>query len=117
MTGKLRSAAERIRHLLEEMEIANRVGVDMFEVGKHHRKEFADSAPSVLLDATAACTKCIHLASAVTVLSADDPVRAPQRLATIDLISQGWIEMIVGRGSFVPERVRVLSPFFLWIRL
>lgn len=101
VTGKLRSAAERIGHLLEEMEMADRVGVDVFGIGEHHRKEFADSAPSVLLAAAAARTKRLRLASAVTVLSADDPVRVFQQFATIDLISQGRIEMVVGRGSFV----------------
>lgn len=101
VTGVLRSPAERIRHLLEEIELADRTGVDVFGIGEHHRKEFADSAPSVLLAAAAARTKRIRLASAVTVLSADDPVRIFQQFATIDLISQGRIEIVAGRGSFV----------------
>lgn len=101
VTGKLRSAAERIEHLLEEIELADRVGVDVFGIGEHHRKEFADSAPSVLLAAAAARTKHIRLTSAVTVLSADDPVRVFQQFSTIDLISKGRIEVVVGRGSFV----------------
>lgn len=100
VTGRLRSAAERIRHLLEEIELADRTGVDVFGIGEHHRREFADSAPSVLLAAAAARTKRIRLASAVTVLSADDPVRVFQQFATIDLISQGRVEIVAGRGSF-----------------
>ncbi len=91
---------EAIRHLLERIETADRVGLDVFGVGEHHRAEFLDSAPSVILAAAAARTKRIRLTSAVTVLSAADPVRVFQQFATLDLISQGRAEMVVGRGSF-----------------
>ncbi|MBB5353486.1 putative LLM family oxidoreductase [Haloferula luteola] len=101
VTGALRSAGERIQDLLEEIEKADEVGVDVFGIGEHHRKEFADSAPVVLLAAAAARTRRIRLASAVTVLSAADPVRVFQEFATLDLISGGRAEIIAGRGSFV----------------
>ena len=91
---------EAIQHLLERIETADRVGLDVFGVGEHHRAEFLDSAPSVILAAAAARTKRIRLTSAVTVLSAADPVRVFQQFATLDLISQGRAEMVVGRGSF-----------------
>jgi probable LLM family oxidoreductase len=91
---------EAIQHLLERIETADRVGLDVFGVGEHHRAEFLDSAPSVILAAAAARTKRIKLTSAVTVLSAADPVRVFQQFATLDLISQGRAEMVVGRGSF-----------------
>ncbi len=100
-TGKLRGAQERIHDLLEEIERADHVGVDVFGIGEHHRKEFADSAPAVLLAAAAARTHNIRLASAVTVLSAADPVRVFQEFATLDLISGGRAEIIAGRGSFI----------------
>ena len=92
--------AEAIQHRLERIETADRVGLDVFGVGEHHRAEFLDSAPSVILAAAAARTKRIRLTSAVTVLSAADPVRVFQQFATLDLISQGRAEMVVGRGSF-----------------
>jgi probable LLM family oxidoreductase len=91
---------DAIQHLLERIETADRVGLDVFGVGEHHRAEFLDSAPSVILAAAAARTKRIKLTSAVTVLSAADPVRVFQQFATLDLISQGRAEMVVGRGSF-----------------
>ena len=91
---------DAIRHLLERIETADRVGLDVFGVGEPHRAEFLDSAPSVILAAAAARTKRIRLTSAVTVLSAADPVRVFQQFATLDLISQGRAEMVVGRGSF-----------------
>lgn len=91
---------EAIQHLLERIETADRVGLDVFGVGEHHRAEFLDSAPSVILAAAAARTQRIKLASAVTVLSAADPVRVFQQFATLDLVSQGRAEMVVGRGSF-----------------
>lgn len=100
-TGKLRGASERIRDLLEEIERADQAGVNVFGIGEHHRKEFADSAPVVLLAAAAARTRNIRLASAVTVLSAADPVRVFQEFATLDLISGGRAEIIAGRGSFI----------------
>lgn len=91
---------EAIQHLLERIEIADRVGLDVFGVGEHHRAEFLDSAPSVILAAAAARTERIKLTSAVTVLSAADPVRVFQQYATLDLVSKGRAEMVVGRGSF-----------------
>ncbi|MFT5194029.1 MAG: putative LLM family oxidoreductase [Cellvibrionaceae bacterium] len=86
--------------LLERMEHADRVGLDSFGIGQHFRKEFLDSAPAVILAAAAARTKNIRLHSAVTVLSSADPVRVFQEFATLDLVSQGRAEMVVGRGSF-----------------
>lgn len=91
---------EAIQHLLERIETADRVGLDVFGVGEHHRAEFLDSSPSVILAAAAARTQRIKLTSAVTVLSAADPVRVFQQFATLDLVSQGRAEMVVGRGSF-----------------
>lgn len=89
-----------IQHLLERIQTADRVGLDVFGVGEHHRVEFLDSAPSVILAAAAARTQRIKLTSAVTVLSAADPVRVFQQFATLDLVSHGRAEMVVGRGSF-----------------
>lgn len=86
--------------LLERMEQADRSGLDIFGIGEHHRREYLDSAPTILLAAAAARTKKIRLSSAVTVLSATDPVRVFQNFATLDLVSQGRAEMVVGRGSF-----------------
>jgi probable LLM family oxidoreductase len=100
-TGETLSAAERLHDLLAEMEMADRVGLDVFGIGEHHRPEFLDSAPAVILAAAAARTKNIRLTSAVTVLSAADPVRVFQEFATLDLISQGRAEIVAGRGSFV----------------
>jgi alkanesulfonate monooxygenase SsuD/methylene tetrahydromethanopterin reductase-like flavin-dependent oxidoreductase (luciferase family) len=91
----------RVQQLLEEVALADRVGVDAYGVGEHHREEYIASSPAVLLAAAAALTKRIRLTSAVTVLSSDDPVRVFQDFATLDLISQGRAEIIVGRGSFV----------------
>ena len=99
--GNQVSAEQRLADLIEEIELADQVGLDVFGIGEHHRKEFLDSAPTVILAAAAARTKRIHLTSAVTVLSAADPVRVFQEFATLDLISRGRAEMIVGRGSFV----------------
>ena len=100
-TGLTLSPLERMHHLLEEIELADRVGLDVFGIGEHHRAEFLDSAPVVILSAAAARTENIRLTSAVTVLSAEDPVRAFQNFATIDLLSRGRAEMIVGRGSSI----------------
>ena len=94
------SPSERLQRLVEQIEYADQIGLDVFGVGEHHRKEFLDSAPAVILAAAAARTKRIHLTSAVTVLSAADPVRVFQEFATLDLLSQGRTEMVVGRGSF-----------------
>src|ERR1700752_3140444 len=86
--------------MLDRIEHADKMGLDVFGIGEHHRKEFLDSAPTLILSAAAARTKRIRLTSAVTVLSAADPVRVFQNFATLDLISQGRAEMVVGRGSF-----------------
>lgn len=99
-TGKLPSATDRMADLLDEVEVADRVGLDVFGIGEHHRAEFLDSAPTVILAAAAARTQQIRLTSAVTVLSAADPVRVFQEFATLDLISKGRAELVVGRGSF-----------------
>jgi len=95
------SAAERLGNLIEEIELADQVGLDVFGIGEHHRKEFLDSAPAVILAAAAARTSRIRLTSAVAVLSAADPVRVFQEFATLDLISQGRAEMVVGRGASI----------------
>ena len=95
------TASDNIIHLLDRMEHADKVGLDIFGIGEHHRKEFLDSAPTMILAAAAARTKRIRLTSAVTVLSAADPVRVFQNFATLDLISKGRAEMVVGRGSFI----------------
>jgi probable LLM family oxidoreductase len=100
VTGVALSPASRMRNLLEEVEHADQVGLDVFGIGEHHRHEFLDSAPAIILAAAAARTRRIRLTSAVTVLSADDPVRVFQNFATLDLLSQGRAEMVVGRGSF-----------------
>jgi probable LLM family oxidoreductase len=100
VTGHTISSAERVRDLLEEIELADQVGLDVFGIGEHHREEFVASAPAVILAAAAARTKNIRLTSAVTVLSSDDPVRVFQDFATLDIISQGRAEIVVGRGSF-----------------
>jgi len=99
-TGKTLSPAERVRNLIEEIELADQVGLDTFGVGEHHRAEYLDSAPVVILAGAATRTKKIRLTSAVTVLSAADPVRVFQNFATLDLLSNGRAEMVVGRGSF-----------------
>ncbi|MBK7038609.1 MAG: LLM class flavin-dependent oxidoreductase [Bacteroidetes bacterium] len=96
--GKQRTQA--LAELLERIEFADKCGLDLFGIGEHHRKEFLDSAPAMILAAAAARTKNIRLTSAVTVLSAADPVRVFQNFATLDLISNGRAEMVVGRGSF-----------------
>jgi probable LLM family oxidoreductase len=98
--GQLRSQAEVLRHVVEEAELADRVGLDAFGVGEHHRPDFAISAPEVMLAAIAARTSRIWLGSAVTVLSTDDPVRVFQRFSTLHAISHGRAEIILGRGSF-----------------
>ncbi|MFN0191238.1 MAG: LLM class flavin-dependent oxidoreductase [Aestuariivirga sp.] len=95
------SAGERLRHLVEEMELADQVGLDVFGVGEHHRPDYAVSAPAVALAAGAARTKRIRLTSAVTVLSSDDPVRVFQEFSILDGISDGRAEIMAGRGSFI----------------
>src|SRR5579864_91297 len=101
ITGHVVTAQERIAHLLEEIELADKVGLDVFGLGEHHRSEYLDSAPAVILAAAAARTTTIRLSSAVTVLSAADPVRVFQEFATLDLLSNGRAEIVAGRGSFV----------------
>jgi probable LLM family oxidoreductase len=94
------SASKSVRQLVERIEFADQIGLDVFGVGEHHRREFLDSAPAVILAAAAARTRHIRLTSAVTVLSDADPVRVFEEFATLDLLSQGRAEMVVGRGSF-----------------
>jgi len=101
VSGLRLSPVQRMQNLLEEIELADQVGLDVFGIGEHHRAEFLDSAPAVILSAAASRTKNIRLSSAVTVLSAADPVRVFQEFATLDLISEGRAEIIAGRGSFV----------------
>lgn len=92
--------SKSLRELLERIELADQAGLSYFGIGEHHRKDFLDSAPSMILAAAAAKTKNIRLGSAVTVLSASDPVRVFQNYATLDLISEGRAEIVAGRGSF-----------------
>src|SRR6478672_3802905 len=92
---------ERLRNLVEEIELADQVGLDVFGLGEHHRPDFAASAPAVVLAAAAERTKRIRLTSAVSVLSSDDPVRVFQQFATLDLLSGGRAEIMAGRGSFI----------------
>jgi probable LLM family oxidoreductase len=100
-TGLTVSALQRMDNLLDEIVLADQVGLDVFGIGEHHRSEFVDSAPPVILGAAATRTKTIRLTSAVTVLSAADPVRIFQEFATLDLISQGRAEIVAGRGSSI----------------
>jgi probable LLM family oxidoreductase len=100
-TSRAVNPSERLQDLVKQIERADQVGLDAFGVGEHHRRDFLDSAPAVILGAAAARTQRILLTSAVTVLSAADPVRVFQEFATLDLLSQGRAEMVVGRGSFV----------------
>ncbi len=99
--GTVASPAQRLEELLDEVVRADQVGFDVFGLGEHHRDGFLDSAPAVILAAIAARTSRIRLTSAVTVLSAADPVRVFQEFATLDLLSHGRAEMVVGRGSFI----------------
>jgi len=101
VTGRPADPARRLAELVEEIELADRVGLDVFGVGEHHRPDFAVSAPAVVLGAAAARSERIRLTSAVTVLSSDDPVRVFQDFATLDLLSEGRAEIMAGRGSFV----------------
>ena len=100
-TGHVVSASDRLRNLVAEIEHADQAGLDAFGIGEHHRREFLDSAPAVILGAAASRTSRIRLTSAVTVLSSADPVRVFQSFATLDLLSAGRAEIVVGRGSFV----------------
>src|SRR5689334_3948604 len=98
--GKPLHAAQVIRNLVEEAVLADEVGVDFIGVGEHHRADFAVSSPEMVLAAIASRTRRIRLGSAVTVLSSDDPIRVFQRFATLDAVSNGRAEVILGRGSF-----------------
>src|SRR6058998_3489200 len=95
------SPSHRLREMIEEIEYADKVGLDVYGIGEHHRKEYLDSAPTIILAAAAARTSRIRLTSAVTVLSSADPVRVFQNFATLDLLSRGRAEMVVGRGSSI----------------
>lgn len=101
LSGGAINAHQRIKDLLEEIQLADQLGLDVFGVGEHHRPDYAVSSPAIILAAAASITKRIKLASAVTVLSSDDPVRVFQDFATVDLISSGRAEIIAGRGSFI----------------
>lgn len=100
VTGRKVTAQERINQLMEEVKLAEQVGLDVFAVGEHHRPDYAASSPAVILGAMAAVTKKIRLSSSVTVLSSDDPVRVFQDFATVDALSNGRAEIMAGRGSF-----------------
>src|SRR5450432_713384 len=100
-SSKVIDDADALAQLLDRIEHADHVGLEIFGIGEHHRKGFLDSAPTLILAAAAARTKRIRLTSAVTVLSAADPVRVFQDFATLDLISNGRAEMVAGRGSFI----------------
>ncbi len=108
-TGLTLSPVERMDNLLEEIVLADKFGLDVFGIGEHHRSEFVDSAPPIILGGAATRTKNIRLTSAVTVLSAADPVRIFQEFATLDLISHGRAEIVAGRGSSTVNSVYVLS--------
>src|SRR6476659_4127562 len=101
VTRQTVSPAQRLRDLLEEIELADQVGLDVFGLGEHHRPDFAVSAPAVALAAGAERTSRIRLTSAVSVISSDDPVRVFQDFATLDLLSGGRAEIMAGRGSFI----------------
>ncbi len=101
VTGRTIDPQQRLRNLVDEARLADQVGLDVYGVGEHHRAEFAVSAPAVVLAAVAARTERIRLTSAVTVLSSDDPVRVFQDFSTLDLLSGGRAEIMVGRGSFI----------------
>jgi probable LLM family oxidoreductase len=100
-TGRAITPEQRVRDLIEEIELAEQVGLDVFGVGEHHRPDFVVSSPAVILGAAAVRTERIRLSSAVTVLSSDDPVRVFQDFATVDLLSGGRAEIMAGRGSFI----------------
>jgi probable LLM family oxidoreductase len=100
-TGRLLDPAQRLRDLMEEVTLADQVGLDVFGIGEHHRPDFLGSAPPIMLAAAAERTKTIRLSTAVTVLSSDDPVRVYEQFATLDLLSGGRAEIMAGRGSFI----------------
>jgi probable LLM family oxidoreductase len=100
-TGLVEHHGDRLRQVVDEAVLAEQVGLDIYAIGEHHRPDFAASAPAVILAAIAARTERIRLSPAVTVLSSDDPVRVYQQFATLDLLSEGRTELLVGRGSFI----------------
>lgn len=101
LTGSGLNGQQRIQELMEEIQLADQLGLDIFGVGEHHRPDYAVSAPAVILGAAAVLTKTIRLSSAVTVLSSDDPVRVFENFSTVDLLSGGLAEIMAGRGSFI----------------
>jgi alkanesulfonate monooxygenase SsuD/methylene tetrahydromethanopterin reductase-like flavin-dependent oxidoreductase (luciferase family) len=101
LTKETISSYQRLRNLMEEIELADQLGLDVFAVGEHHRADYAVSSPPVVLAAAAERTKNIKLSSGVTVLSSDDPVRVFQQFSTVDLLSAGRAEIMAGRGSFI----------------
>src|SRR6476659_3562269 len=100
-TGRILDPAQRLRDLIEEVELADQVGLEVFGIGEHHRPDFLASAPTIMLAAAAERTKRIKLGTAVTVLSSDDPVRVYEQFSTLDLLSGGRAEIMAGRGSFI----------------
>ena len=100
-TGQTLPATQRLRDLMEEVELADQVGLEVFGIGEHHRPDFLGSAPTIMLAAAAERTKTIRLSTAVTVLSSDDPVRVYEQFSTLDLLSGGRAEIMAGRGSFI----------------
>jgi probable LLM family oxidoreductase len=100
-TGKTLHPADRLENLMEEIELADKLGLDVFAIGEHHREEYVSSSPSTLLAAAASRTENIRLSSSVTVLGSEDPVRVFQQFSTLDLLSKGRAEIMVGRGSFI----------------
>ncbi len=100
-TGETLSPEQRLENLMEEIELADNLGLDVFAIGEHHREEYISSSPTTLLSAAVSRTKNIKLSSAVTVLGSEDPVRVYQQFSTIDLLSKGRAEIMVGRGSFI----------------
>src|SRR6202521_3246075 len=101
VTGKTISGHQRMKDLMEEIELTDQVGLDVYALGEHHRPDFIASSPAIVLAAAAVKTNHIKLSSAVTVLSSDDPVRVFQDFATVDLLSGGRAEIMAGRGSFI----------------
>src|SRR5512146_296138 len=101
LTGKTISPYQRIQNLMEEVQLADQLSLDVFAIGEHHRPDFLVSSPATLLAAAAVRTKNIRLSSAVSVLSSDDPVRVFQQFAMVDLLSGGRAEIMAGRGSFI----------------
>jgi alkanesulfonate monooxygenase SsuD/methylene tetrahydromethanopterin reductase-like flavin-dependent oxidoreductase (luciferase family) len=99
-TGKIQSAQQRLKELMEEIKLADEVGIDLLGIGEHHRPEYAVPSPEIILAAAAVITKRIKLSSSVTVLSSSDPVKLYQNFAMVDLLSGGRAELMAGRGSF-----------------